>query len=163
MRCRNSSFRRSCGHSGGGVGSKLMTLTGPGPRRQVASIRPTTLGPTAYSITSSASASTLTGTSSPIALAVLRLRTRSYREGGCSGRSAGVSPFRMRSMATRVHVLAQRQLEDEFLPQQAEGQWVGTKVRSPPRPQYNIDGRQYAMKFAHDSYENVFRIISRLT
>src|ERR1700730_3283019 len=60
---------------------QLMTLTGPGLRRRAAIIRLTTFGLTAYSITSSASASTLTGTSSPIALAVLRLRTRSYREG----------------------------------------------------------------------------------
>jgi hypothetical protein len=51
----------------------------------------------AYSITSSARASTLAGMSRPSALAVLRLITSSYLVGACTGRSAGFSPLRMRS------------------------------------------------------------------
>src|SRR5262245_41043593 len=50
-----------------------------------------------HSITSSARASTVAGTSRPSALAVLRLSTVSYLVGACTGRSAGFSPFRMRS------------------------------------------------------------------
>ena len=37
------------------------------------------------------------GTTRPSALAVLRLITSSYLVGACTGRSAGFSPFRMRS------------------------------------------------------------------
>jgi hypothetical protein len=51
----------------------------------------------AYSITSSARASSVSGTVRPSALAVLRLITRSYLVGFCTGRSAGFSPLRMRS------------------------------------------------------------------
>src|SRR5438105_2416823 len=51
----------------------------------------------AHSITSSARASTVAGTSRPSALAVLRLITSSYLVGACTGRSAGFSPLRMRS------------------------------------------------------------------
>src|SRR6202051_4827155 len=50
-----------------------------------------------HSITSSARASTVAGTSRPSALAVLRLITNSYLVGACTGRSAGFSPLRMRS------------------------------------------------------------------
>src|SRR4051794_28650822 len=50
-----------------------------------------------HSITSSARASTLAGTSRPSALAVLRLITSSYLVGACTGGSAGFSPLRMRS------------------------------------------------------------------
>src|SRR5262249_2338484 len=50
-----------------------------------------------HSITSSARASTVAGTSRPSALAVLRLITSSYLVGACTGRSAGFSPLRMRS------------------------------------------------------------------
>jgi hypothetical protein len=50
-----------------------------------------------HSITSSARASSVGGISSPSALAVLRLMTRSYLVGACTGRSAGFSPLRMRS------------------------------------------------------------------
>src|SRR6516162_10480884 len=49
-----------------------------------------------HSITSSARASTVAGTSRPSALAVLRLMTVSYLVGACTGRSAGFSPLRMR-------------------------------------------------------------------
>src|SRR5262249_32928224 len=50
-----------------------------------------------HSITSSARASTVVGTSRPSAFAVLRLITSSYLVGVCTGRSAGFSPLRMRS------------------------------------------------------------------
>src|SRR5215471_629086 len=50
-----------------------------------------------HSSTSSARASSIGGTSRPSALAVLRLMTSSYFVGACTGRSAGFSPFRMRS------------------------------------------------------------------
>src|SRR5712691_1084188 len=49
-----------------------------------------------HSITSSARASSEGGTSSPSAFAVLRLITSSYLVGACTGRSAGLSPLRMR-------------------------------------------------------------------
>ncbi len=50
-----------------------------------------------YSMTSSARASSIGGTSSPSVLAVLRLITSSYLVGACTGKSAGFSPLRMRS------------------------------------------------------------------
>ena len=50
-----------------------------------------------HSITSSARASRVGGTSRPSALAVFRLMTSSYLVGACTGRSAGFSPLRMRS------------------------------------------------------------------
>src|SRR5262245_9463901 len=50
-----------------------------------------------HSITSSARASNVGGISRPSALAVLRLMTSSYLVGFCTGRSAGLSPLRMRS------------------------------------------------------------------
>src|SRR5262249_23418883 len=50
-----------------------------------------------HSITSSARASSLSGTVNPSALAVFRLMTSSYLVGACTGRSAGFSPLRMRS------------------------------------------------------------------
>src|SRR5262245_17533362 len=53
--------------------------------------------PSLHSITSSARASSVGGTVRPSALAVLRLMTNSYLVGACTGRSAGFSPFRMRS------------------------------------------------------------------
>lgn len=51
-----------------------------------------------YSITSSARASNIAGSSRPRALAVLRLMTNSYLIGACTGRSAGFSPLSMRSV-----------------------------------------------------------------
>jgi hypothetical protein len=51
---------------------------------------------TAYSITSSAMASSLSGTSRPSALAVLRFMTSSNLVGCRTGRSPGLSPLRMR-------------------------------------------------------------------
>src|SRR5262245_34355590 len=53
--------------------------------------------PPLHSITSSARASSVAGMSRPSALAVLRFTTSSYLVGACTGRSAGFSPFRMRS------------------------------------------------------------------
>ena len=50
-----------------------------------------------HSITSSARASTVAGTSMPSALAVFMLITSSYLVGAWTGRSAGFSPLRMRS------------------------------------------------------------------
>src|SRR5262249_50097554 len=50
-----------------------------------------------HSITSSARASSIRGTSMPSAFAVFRLITSSYLVGACTGRSAGFSPLRMRS------------------------------------------------------------------
>jgi GAF domain len=50
-----------------------------------------------HSITSSASASNVGGTSSPSALAVLRLITSSNFVGCSTGRSAGLAPLRIRS------------------------------------------------------------------
>jgi hypothetical protein len=50
-----------------------------------------------YSITSSARASSVSGTVRPSAFAVLRLIASSYLVGACTGRSAGFSPLRMRS------------------------------------------------------------------
>src|SRR5262245_59610909 len=55
------------------------------------------IAPGDHSITSSARASSVGGTSMPSALAVLRLMTSSYLVGACTGRSAGFSPLRMRS------------------------------------------------------------------
>ena len=51
-----------------------------------------------YSITSSARASTVAGTSRPSALAVLRLMTNSNLVGCSIGRSAGLAPLRILSM-----------------------------------------------------------------
>src|SRR5262245_6602831 len=51
-----------------------------------------------HSITSSARASSVGGISRPSALAVLRLITNWYLVGFCTGRSAGFSPLRMRSI-----------------------------------------------------------------
>src|SRR5690348_7211035 len=50
-----------------------------------------------YSMTSSAVASKAGGTLRPSALAVLRLISSSYLLGVCTGRSAALSPLRMRS------------------------------------------------------------------
>src|SRR3954447_24502141 len=54
------------------------------------------LTPSHHSMTSSARASSVGGTSRPRALAVLRLIASSYLVGACTGRSDGFSPLRMR-------------------------------------------------------------------
>jgi hypothetical protein len=51
----------------------------------------------AHSISSSARASSVGGSSRPSALAVLKLMTNSNLVGACTGKSAGFSPLRMRS------------------------------------------------------------------
>src|SRR5262249_33050663 len=65
------------------------------PRRRAAEQRDE-LAPF-HSITSSARASKVGGTPRPSALAVLRFTISSNLVGCCTGRSAGFSPFRMRS------------------------------------------------------------------
>jgi hypothetical protein len=55
------------------------------------------LSATVHSITSSARASSIGGTSSPWTFAALRLMTNSYLVGFCTGRSAGLAPLSMRS------------------------------------------------------------------
>src|SRR5207249_1170859 len=50
-----------------------------------------------HSITSSARASSVAGTSRPSAFAVFKLITSSNLVGACTGSSAGFSPLRMRS------------------------------------------------------------------
>src|SRR5262249_4875609 len=50
-----------------------------------------------HSITSSARASSVGGTSRPSVLAVFKLITSSYLVGACTGRLVGFSPLRMRS------------------------------------------------------------------
>src|SRR5262249_12469883 len=67
-------------------GSSLSILTEPHDERAAP-----------HAIRSSARASSVDGTSSPSALAVLRLITSSYLVGACTGRSAGFSPRRIRS------------------------------------------------------------------
>jgi hypothetical protein len=57
-----------------------------------------TIGPAAHSMTSSARSSIPGGTARPSALAVLRLMVSLYLVGCCTGRSAGLAPFRIRSM-----------------------------------------------------------------
>jgi hypothetical protein len=60
-------------------------------------IAPALLGAFTYSITSSARASSVGGTSRPSALAVLRLITSSNFVGACTGKSAGFAPRKTRS------------------------------------------------------------------
>jgi len=78
-----------------------MTLHRPSPlcaitrREQVQQDAPENAHPT-YSMTSSAMASSVGGTSRPSALAVLILINSSSFVACCTGRSAGFSPFRMR-------------------------------------------------------------------
>src|SRR5262245_29663219 len=63
------------------------------PRRRAAEQRDELATPD-HSITSSARASREGGTVRPSALAVLRLSTVWYLVGACTGRSAGLAPFR---------------------------------------------------------------------
>jgi hypothetical protein len=65
-----------------------------------------------HSITSSARASSAGETVRPSAFAVFRLITNSYLVGACTGRSAGFSPFRMRS----AYVAASRNISRCSLP-----------------------------------------------
>jgi hypothetical protein len=69
----------------------LLNTVGMSQRCQTRSREP-------YSITSSARASNVGGKSRPSALAVLRLRTRSYFDACSTGKSDGFSPLRILSM-----------------------------------------------------------------
>src|SRR5262249_39112625 len=60
--------------------------------------KPDERAPPDHSITSSARARSVGGTSRPRAFAVLRLITSSYLIGACTGRSVGFAPLSMRSM-----------------------------------------------------------------
>ena len=62
-----------------------------------ASARGCLLSPLGYSMTSSARARSVGGTSSPRTFAVFRLITSSYRVGCCTGKSLGFVPRRIRS------------------------------------------------------------------
>ena len=77
--------------------AKALGLTVPDSLLARAAGQRDELAPPHHSITSSARASSVGGTSRPSALAVLRLITSSYFVGACTGRSAGFSPLRMRS------------------------------------------------------------------
>src|SRR5262245_9025536 len=66
------------------------------PRNRRAAEQCDELATTAHSITSSASASTLSGILTPSAFAVLRLITNSNLVGCTTGRSATFSPFKIR-------------------------------------------------------------------
>ena len=83
-----------------GIGSGLNLPFYPRKAREIFGLGSFILNlplPSRHSITSSARASTLAGTSRPSALAVLRLSTVSYLVGACTGSSPGFSPLRMRS------------------------------------------------------------------
>jgi hypothetical protein len=66
-------------------------------RRRRAADEHDNIAPLHHSMTSSARASSVGGTSRPSALAVLRLMISSYLVAACTGKSAGFSPLRMRS------------------------------------------------------------------
>src|SRR5262245_12594998 len=68
------------------------------PKRRRAAEQRDELAPADHSITSSVSASSLSGIWSPSALAAFRLITKWYFVGNCTGKSPGFSPRRMRSM-----------------------------------------------------------------
>ena len=68
----------------------------PGDRR--GRLRPKIRHRAVHSITSSARPSSESGTIRPRALATLRLITSSNLVGNCTGRSAGLAPFSIRSM-----------------------------------------------------------------
>src|SRR5262249_1526735 len=65
------------------------------PRRRAAKQRDERAAPD-HSITSSASASSLSGTLTPSVLAVLRVSTNSNLVGCTTGKSAGLAPLRIR-------------------------------------------------------------------
>src|SRR5262249_53247428 len=83
-------------HAHGSVGVALCPRTRHGRPRGRSAEQRYELATFDHSITSSARASSVVGTSRPSALAVLRLMTSSYLVGACTGRSAGFSPLRMR-------------------------------------------------------------------
>src|SRR5262249_19337138 len=73
----------------------LLSACSERPRRRAAEKRDEVAA--LHSITSSARASSVGGTSRPSALAVLRLITSSYLVGACTGRSTTLPPRKMRS------------------------------------------------------------------
>src|SRR2546427_9148500 len=74
------------------------TIANPVPSAQLTDApKQTTRRGSGYSITSSARASSVGGTSRPSAFAVLRLMTNATRVDCSTGKSAGFSPLRMRS------------------------------------------------------------------
>src|SRR5262249_670705 len=76
---------------------RLLRMRCKRPNRSHAYKQADELAPPAHSITSSARASTVGGTSRPTAVAVLRLMIRWNFVGTSTGRSAGLTPRRMRS------------------------------------------------------------------
>src|SRR5262249_21540822 len=74
---------------------RLLRVRRERPRRRAAEQRYERAPP--HSITSSARARSVAGTSRPSAFAVLRLITSWYLVGACTGSSAGFAPLRMRS------------------------------------------------------------------
>jgi hypothetical protein len=92
-RSRANASRRVCerlltlAEKSGDAGLKLPAISGCEQMQQKS----------LYSMTSSARASTVAGSSRPSSLAVFRLITSSYFTGACTGKSAGFSPLRMRS------------------------------------------------------------------
>src|SRR5262249_31947128 len=82
-----------------------------------------------YSITSSARATSLSGTVWPSAFAVSRLTTVSNLVGACSGRSAGFTPLRMRSIQRPMSALGQKRTLRRVcvmsaLPSKADVRWL---------------------------------------
>src|SRR5262249_26710731 len=98
-----------CGHKTCSVGGRraaeepdyrhrrLLRARRERPRCHRATEQRDELATAAHSITSSARADTPGGTSRPSVLAVLRLMTNSNAVGSRTGRSAGLSPLRMRA------------------------------------------------------------------
>src|SRR5262249_61036131 len=95
--------KRRCGAGGGRPEnparrySRLLRVRHARPRRCRAPEQRDKVPALNHSITSSARARSVGGTSIPSALAVLRFTISSYLVGACTGRSAGFSPLRMRS------------------------------------------------------------------
>src|SRR5262249_41957442 len=87
---------RSAAHKPDHRHRRLLRVHRERPRRRAADQRDE-LATVDHSMTSSALASSESGTVRPSVLAVLRLIASSYLIGACTGRSAGVSPLRMRS------------------------------------------------------------------
>src|SRR5262249_29409329 len=85
-------LRRSCGNHTMRITSGSSVFTQPGSIADSCSA-----AKHGYSITSSAVARSVGGESRPSAFAVLRLTTRLYLVGACTGSSAGFSPFNIRS------------------------------------------------------------------
>src|SRR5262245_62033888 len=90
-RWRSTKYKRDHRQLGG-----LLRPCRERPRRRAAE-QGDELAAADHSITSSAMATNVDGTTRPSALAALRLITNSYFVGSWAGRSAGLVPLRMRS------------------------------------------------------------------